>query len=59
MRFIADMTNYGPLEKAHLYALLASGEDLSKQVFPSEPRRVVSLNELQNDSAGFAWKNLL
>ena len=54
MRFIADMTNYGPLEKAHLYALLASGEDLSKQVFPSEPGRVVSLNELQNDSAVIA-----
>ena len=49
MRFIADMANYGPLEKAHLYALLASGEDLSKQIFPSEPGRVVTLNELQND----------
>ena len=54
MRFIADMGNYGPLEKAHLYALLASGQDLSKQVYPSEPGRVVTLNELETDAAVIA-----
>lgn len=49
MRFIADLKNYGPLEKAHLYALLATGQDLSKNVYPTEPGRIVTLAELESD----------
>ena len=59
MRFIADMTNYGPLEKAHLYALLATGQDLSRQVYPNDAGRVVTLAELQSDSSVIATVDAL
>ena len=49
VRFITDTKNYGPLEKALLYALLATGQDLSKQIYPSDAGRRVTLAELEND----------
>ena len=54
MRFITEMDNYGPLERAHLYALLATGQDLSRQIYPAEPGRMVTLVELNNDAAVMA-----
>lgn len=59
IRFITDTKNYGPLEKAHLYALLATGQDLSRQVYPSEPGRRVTLAELENDPVVMATVDAL
>lgn len=50
-RFIGDGgENFGPLERAHLYALLALDEDLSKAIYPNEPGRVVTLAQLTGDA---------
>jgi len=42
-RFVADgLVNFGPLERAHVYALLASGEDLARWLDPASPGTVYS-----------------
>jgi len=49
-RFISDGgKNFGRLERAHLYALLARGQDLSRVAYPAEPGRIVTLAELTSD----------
>jgi hypothetical protein len=49
-RFIGDgLKNLANLERAHLYALLAQGLDLAYLVDPSDPRRVISSDELETD----------
>ena len=54
-RFIADgLKNFGPLERAHLYALLAYGRDLAAVLHPRFPDTAVTLAEL-NAPAGKAW----
>lgn len=54
-RFVADgLKNFGLLERAHLYALLAYGRDLSAVLHPQFPATAVTLTELQR-GAGKAW----
>lgn len=54
-RFIADgLKNFGPLERAHLYALLGYGRDLGAVLHPRFPDTAVTLAEL-NATAGKAW----
>ncbi len=54
-RFVADgLKNFGPLERAHLYALLAYGRDLGAVLHPQFPDTAVTLAEL-NQAAGKAW----
>ncbi|MBK6658960.1 MAG: hypothetical protein IPG43_12755 [Proteobacteria bacterium] len=54
-RFVADgLKNFGPLERAHLYALLAYGRDLGAVLHPRFPDTAVTLAEL-NAPAGKAW----
>ena len=54
-RFVADgLKNFGPLERAHLYALLAYGRDLAAVLHPRTPDTAVTLAEL-NAPAGKAW----
>lgn len=54
-RFIADgLKNCGPLERAHLYALLAQGTDLAAVLHQSATDTPVSLAELEHPT-GRAW----
>ena len=53
-RFVADgLKHYGPLERAHLYALLAAehegyqGVDLGLLISPLSPERVITIDELE------------
>jgi len=41
--------NFGSLEKAHIYSLLASGTDLAFFLDEENPLRIYSLDELEND----------
>lgn len=54
-RFVADgLKNFGALERAHLYALIAYGRDLAAVLHPRFPDTAVTLAEL-NAPAGKAW----
>ncbi len=54
-RFVADgLKNFGALERAHLYALLAYGRDLAAVLHPNFPDTAVTLAELTH-GAGKAW----
>lgn len=54
-RFVADgLKNFGPLERAHLYALIGYGRDLAAVLHPSFPDTPVTLAEL-TQGAGKAW----
>jgi hypothetical protein len=47
-RFFADgLANFGTLERAHLYAILASGTDLAYWIDPSNPTQVYSKDDLE------------
>lgn len=49
-RFVADGgKNYGPLEKAHMYALLAGGQDLGLFLDEDNPDRIYSVTEIESD----------
>lgn len=49
-RFVADgLKHFGALERAHVYALLASGTDLGYWMDPKNPTRVYSKQELETD----------
>lgn len=51
-RFNADgLVNFGPLERAHVYALLAAGEDLAYWLDPSAPTTVYSTAQLSTPGA--------
>jgi len=51
-RFMADgLKNFGPLEKAHVYALLATGKDLAYLIDPDNADRVITLDEIQTDQS--------
>ncbi len=59
-RFIADgYKNFGPLERAHLYALLAEGSDLASLAHPNNPGQAVTLNEVTTQPAVLALINSL
>ncbi|MGI9336082.1 MAG: DUF1800 family protein [Gammaproteobacteria bacterium] len=46
-RFIADgLKNYGPLEQAHLHALLATGDDIALLAHPSNIDKPVTVDEI-------------
>ena len=50
--FIADnLKNLGELERAHLYALLATGSDLAYLLNPDDRNRVVTTTDIQTDPA--------
>lgn len=54
-RFVSDgLKNFGPLERAHLYALLGYGRDLGAVLHPRFPDTAVTLGELRH-GAGKAW----
>ena len=54
-RFVADgLKNFGLLERAHLYALLAYGRDLGAVWHPHFPDTAVTVGELEQ-GAGKAW----
>ena len=54
-RFVADgLKNFGPLERAHVYALLGYGRDLATVLHPHFPDTPVTLAEL-GQGAGKAW----
>jgi len=54
-RFVADgLKNFGPLERAHLYALIGYGRDLAAVLHPQFPDTPVTLAEL-TQGAGKAW----
>lgn len=54
-RFVADgLKNFGLLERAHLYALLAYGRDLGAALHPRFPDTAVTQSELAQ-GAGKAW----
>ncbi len=49
-RFVADgLKRFGALERAHVYALLASGTDLGYWMDPKNPTRVYTKTELETD----------
>lgn len=51
-RFMADsLEHLGPLERAHLYAILASGEDLAYWLDPSAPALVYSYDQVSMPGA--------
>lgn len=50
-RLIGDgLKNFGPLEKAHLYALLATGQDLGYLLDPLDAGRVIEATDLTSDT---------
>jgi hypothetical protein len=50
-RFVADgLRHLGPLERAHLYALLGAGVDLAYLLDPNAADRVITSAEVQTDS---------
>lgn len=50
-RYVSDGgRNLGPLERAHLYALLATGNDLAYAVATANPDRVISASDLTTDA---------
>ncbi len=54
-RFVSDgLKNFGPLERAHLYALLGYGRDLAAVLHPQSPDTAVTLGEL-TQGPGKAW----
>lgn len=54
-RFVADgLKNFGPLERAHLYALIGYGRDLAAVLHPQDPDTAVTLAEL-TQGPGKAW----
>lgn len=51
-RYMADgLDNFGPLERAHLYALLASGRDLGYWIDSAAATNVYTLDQVQNTPA--------
>lgn len=49
-RLIGDgLKNFGPLEKAHVYALLATGLDLAYMIDPNNLQRVIDAADLTSD----------
>jgi hypothetical protein len=59
-RFIGDgLKHFGPLERAHVYALLASTRDLNYLVSPEDLSRVITAIELETESALIALVNSL
>ena len=49
-RFVVDgLKNFGLLERAHVYALLATGYDLSYLSNPTSPDRVIKKKDLETD----------
>ena len=57
-RFIGDgLKHFGPLERAHVYALLASDRDLNYLVSPEDLSRVISSMELETEPALIALVN--
>ncbi len=59
-RFVADgLKNLGPLERAHLYALLDKGRDLAYLLDPGDVERVITETEVQEDAAISALVNEL
>ncbi len=54
-RFVSDgLKNFGPLERAHLYALLGYGRDLAAVLHPQSADTAVTLGEL-TQGPGKAW----
>ncbi len=54
-RFVSDgLKNFGPLERAHVYALLGYGRDLAGVLHPQFADTAVTLNEL-GQGPGKAW----
>lgn len=50
-RFMADgLKNFGLLERAHLYALLATGNDLVYLAYPEQLDTVITTQDLETDS---------
>ena len=50
-RFIGDgLKNFGTLERAHVYALLATDQDIGYLVDSNDPNRVLSTGDLVTDS---------
>lgn len=59
-RFVADgLKNFGPLERAHLYALLGSGMDLAYLLNPNAANRIITAAEVQSDPVVSAAVNEL
>ena len=59
-RFIGDgLKHFGPLERAHVYALLASNRDLIYLVSPEDLSRVITAMELETEPALIALVNSL
>ncbi|MCG3200213.1 MAG: hypothetical protein NFCOHLIN_00056 [Gammaproteobacteria bacterium] len=51
-RYVSDgRKNLGPLERAHLYALLATGNDLAYAYSTANPDRVITATDLTTDAA--------
>ena len=49
-RFIVDgLKNFGLLERAHVYALLATGYDLSYLSDPARPDRIIKKSDIESD----------
>ena len=58
-RFIADgYKYYGALERANLFALLATGKDISSLAFPDDIDRVLTLAEAKRSPAKDLISNL-
>jgi hypothetical protein len=56
-RFVSDgLKNFGPLERAHIYALIGYGRDLAAVLHPQSPDTAVTLAEL-TQGPGKAWLN--
>lgn len=54
-RFVADgLKNFGPLERAHIYALLGYGRDVAAVLHPQTANTAVTVSEL-GKGAGKAW----
>lgn len=50
-RFIGDgLKNFGPVERAHVYALLGSRFDLMQGVDPSSLNRIISMADIETDA---------
>ena len=49
-RFVADgLKNFGPLEHAYVYALLATDSDFNTLAAPDDPDHVYTSDELEDD----------
>jgi hypothetical protein len=59
-RFIGDgLKHFGPLERAHVYAVLASNRDLNYLASPEDLSRVITSMELETEPALIALVNSL